>query len=131
MSINVLPHKKFDEWMADFQLGDSHPPMPDEAVISICCTPDIKHNYLEGHKHETDENWFKQNNAYFTEYDEDAISAITSVNGGKCEIMFSDFETYKTALDSLIGRRHLFKLDGVSGTVRYDRDDRMYTFRIL
>lgn len=78
-----------------------------------------------------DMNWFKQNNAYFTEYDEDAISAITSVNGGKCEIMFSDFETYKTALDSLIGRRHLFKLDGVSGTVRYDRDDRMYTFRIL
>jgi len=78
-----------------------------------------------------DLNWFVKNNAYFTEYNEDAISAITGANGGKCEVMFSDFETYKEALDSLLGRRHLFKLDGVSGTVTYDRDDRMYVFRII
>ena len=74
MSINVLPHKKFDEWMADFQLDDSHPPMPDEAVISICCTPDIKHNYLEGHKHETDEHWFKQNHSNVLNIDFDDIT---------------------------------------------------------
>ena len=60
MSVNVLSHKRFDEWMAEFQLNDEHPPLEDEAVISICCTPDTKHNYLEGHKHETDEHWFKQ-----------------------------------------------------------------------
>ena len=74
MSINVLPHKKFDEWMADFQLDDSHPPMNDEAVISICCTPDIKHNYLEGHKHETDEHWFKQNHSNVLNIDFDDIT---------------------------------------------------------
>ncbi len=78
-----------------------------------------------------DRNWFRENGSYFTEYNEDAISAVTSANGGKCEIMFSDFATYKEALDSLIGKRHMFKLDGVSGAVTYDRDDRMYVFRIL
>ena len=78
-----------------------------------------------------DVNWYKKNNAYFTEYNEDAISAITAANGGKCEVMFSSFDVYKEALDSLIGKRHMFKLDGVSGTVTYDRDDRMYVFRII
>ncbi|MBO4877099.1 MAG: hypothetical protein J5501_03730 [Ruminococcus sp.] len=79
----------------------------------------------------SDVSWYKKNNAYFTEYNEDSISAITSANGGKCDIMFSDFETYKTALDELIGKNHMFKLDGVTGSVTYDRDDRMYVFRIL
>lgn len=74
MSVNVLSHKRFDEWMAEFQLDDDHPPMKDEAVISICCTPDIKHNYLEGHKHETDEHWFKKEHENVLNLDFDDIT---------------------------------------------------------
>lgn len=74
MSINVLSHVKFDGWMAEFHLDDDHPPGHDEAVISICCTPDIKHNYLEGHKHETDEHWFKKEHENVLNIDFDDIN---------------------------------------------------------
>ena len=74
MRINVLSHRAFDMWMQEFGFSDECLPDKDEAVISICCTPEIKHNYLEGHKHETDEHWFRQNHSNVLNIDFDDIT---------------------------------------------------------
>lgn len=79
MKINVLSHRAFDMWMQEFGFDDRSLPDKDEAVISICCTPDIKHNYLEGHKHETDEHWFKEQHDNVLNVDFDDIVTPTKV----------------------------------------------------
>lgn len=78
-----------------------------------------------------DGKWFRDNGAYFTEYDFDSISAYTASMSGKCELMFADYDTYKTALDDLIGKRKISKLDGVGSVASYYRDDRMYTLTLI
>lgn len=77
MRINVLSHRAFDMWMQEFGFSDESLPDKDEAVISICCTPEIKHNYLEGHKHETDEHWFKEQHDNVLNVDFDDITTPT------------------------------------------------------
>jgi hypothetical protein len=64
-------------WMQEFGFSDERLPDKDEAVISICCTPEIKHNYLEGHKHETDEHWFKEQHDNVLNVDFDDITTPT------------------------------------------------------
>ena len=58
----VYPHKIFDSYMAKSKWNDDHVPQ-NAAIISICCQPEIKKKYLEEHKHETDEHWFKKNHS--------------------------------------------------------------------
>ena len=77
MRINVLSHRAFDMWMQEFGFSDERLPDKDEAVISICCTPEIKHNYLEGYKHETDEHWFKEQHDNVLNVDFDDITTPT------------------------------------------------------
>jgi hypothetical protein len=45
----------------------------DSAFISICCQPEIKKNYLEAVKHETDEHWFKSDHDNVLNVDFDDI----------------------------------------------------------
>lgn len=60
-SINVFSHLKFDKLMQDNKWVDCNVDnLKDTAFISICCKPEIKKNYLEDYKHETDEHWFKK-----------------------------------------------------------------------
>ena len=59
--INVLSHLKFDNIMNKNAWTDENVEnLSDCAFISICCKPDIKKNYIEEVKHETDEHWFSK-----------------------------------------------------------------------
>lgn len=71
MKIIVLPKIKFDREMEKNGWSDNNLPS-DKAFISICCNPIIKKNYLEDHKHKTDEHWFKHNhdNVLNVEFDD-------------------------------------------------------------
>ena len=81
----VYPHKIFDSYMAKSKWNDDHVPQ-NVAIISICCQSEIKKKYLEEHKHETDEHWFKKNhsNVLNIEFlDKDCIMAIKDFLSGK------------------------------------------------
>lgn len=58
----VYPHTYFDALMKANKWND-YDISSDCAFISICCLPEIKHNYLENVKHETDEHWFSKNHS--------------------------------------------------------------------
>lgn len=59
-TINVLKHTDFDETMLLNGWCDTTvESLKDTAFISICCQPEIKKNYLEDYKEETDEHWFR------------------------------------------------------------------------
>lgn len=78
-------------------------------------------------------NYFEKNGRYFTEYDEQAVISCIENNSenGSCEIMFADFESYKTALYSLFGDLAIGKADGVkTSDIIYYRYDDMFTVRI-
>lgn len=60
MVIHVLSKYRFDTKMEQEGWNDNNIPS-DKAFISICCTPDIKKNYIEDYKHKSDEHWFKEN----------------------------------------------------------------------
>lgn len=78
-------------------------------------------------------NYFVKNGCYFTEYDKDAvISCIeNNLNTERCEIMFADFESYKTALYSLFGDLDIRKVKGVkTSDIIYYHDDEMFTISI-
>ena len=75
-----------------------------------------------------DNNYFVRLGAYFEEYDFDAVQSYVSGISGDCEIMFADYETYKTALDDLIGKRKMSRLRDDSFT--YYRDDRMFVIKL-
>lgn len=61
---------------------DSNIPV-NAAFISICCTPDIKKNYLEELKHKNDDHWFKHNhsNVLNVEFDDITESSIETYYG--------------------------------------------------
>lgn len=71
--ISVLSHINFDNTMSVNDWTDINvDKLKDTAFISICCLPEIKHNYLEEHLHETDEHWFKKShdNVLNVEFDD-------------------------------------------------------------
>jgi len=72
VDINALPHTLFDDTMRRKGYRDDNPPPDNVAVISICCCDEIKKNYLEAVKHETDEHWFKEDhrNVLNVEFDD-------------------------------------------------------------
>lgn len=69
----VYPHKWFDALMKANKWNDNDIPS-DCAFISICCLPEIKHNYLEAVKNETDEHWFTRNHDNVLNIEFDDIS---------------------------------------------------------
>lgn len=77
--INVLKHTDFDETMLLNGWSDTTvESLEDTAFISICCQPEIKKNYLEDFKEETDEHWFSRNfrnvlNVDFDDVEEEAV----------------------------------------------------------
>ena len=84
-TITVLSHLKFDKLMQDNKWVDCNVDnLKDSAFISICCKPEIKKNYLEDYKHETDEHWFKKShkNVLNIEFD-DIFEDITETKFGK------------------------------------------------
>lgn len=84
-TITVLSHLKFDKFMQDNKWVDCNVDnLKDSAFISICCKPEIKKNYLEDYKHETDEHWFKKShkNVLNIEFD-DIFEDITETKFGK------------------------------------------------
>lgn len=84
-TITVLSHLKFDKLMQDNKWIDCNVDnLKDAAFISICCKPEIKKNYLEDYKHETDEHWFKKShkNVLNIEFD-DIFEDITETKFGK------------------------------------------------
>ncbi|MBQ8961588.1 MAG: hypothetical protein IJ071_10325 [Ruminococcus sp.] len=77
----------------------------------------------------TKDNYSVKNGLYFEEYDKDQIeSAIDSCDEEACELRFADFDTYKEAIDDLIGKNRLSKL--MSGACKYYRDDRNYILTV-
>lgn len=68
----VYPHNLFDSVMESNGWNDNNIP-DNKAYISICCTPDIKKNYLEKHKKEKDEHWFSESQENVLNLDFDDI----------------------------------------------------------
>lgn len=82
----------------------------------------------------TDSNYFVMNGCYFTEYDEEAVIDYieSKVEDGWCEIMFADFESYKSALYSLFGDAKIRKAKGTrKSPLTYYRHDDMYAVDIV
>ena len=78
-------------------------------------------------------NYFVKNGRYFTEYDEESVISCIENNSDKesCEIMFADFESYRTALYSLFGDLDIRKVRGVkTSDIMYYHDDDMFTISI-
>lgn len=78
----VYPHKLFDNVMDSNGWNDNNIPSKN-AFISICCTPDIKKNYLEEHKKETDEHWFSENqdNVLNLDFDDILMENVSTAYG--------------------------------------------------
>lgn len=82
----------------------------------------------------TDSNYFVVNGGYFEEYNEDSVIEYieSKVDSGRCEIMFADFESYKSALYALFSDAKIRKADGVgSSELKYYRDDNMFSVDII
>lgn len=80
-----------------------------------------------------DENYFVKNGSYFTEYDRDTIISYIDAQSDKpnCEMMFADYDSYKEALDDLIGKSKIFKASSINrDTMTYYRGDNMYYLNI-
>lgn len=77
-----------------------------------------------------DRSWAEVNGCYFTEYSLDGISEYMDGISGSAELMFADYDSYRAALDDLLGDGRIWELPGIDGSVRYQRDDRMYYLRI-
>ncbi|MCM1132309.1 MAG: hypothetical protein NC340_02445 [Ruminococcus flavefaciens] len=92
---------------------------------------------LQGNLPECDslaDNYFVVNGGYFTEYDEEAVLSYIAdkVQDGRCEIMFADFESYKTALYALFSDAVIRKADGVGhSSLTYYRYDDMFSVDII
>lgn len=60
-TVNVFSHLKFDNTMKENNWTDETVDnLSNCAFISICCNSEIKKNYIEEVKHETDEHWFSK-----------------------------------------------------------------------
>ena len=78
----------------------------------------------------TEYNYFRQNDAYFTEYDSDKVKKCleASKDKGMCEMMFDNYDVYCKAVDELLAKKKIRKLAGFSmKNMQYMRDDRMFT----
>ena len=77
----------------------------------------------------TELNYSVQNGLYFEEYDKDELQkALDSFGEGTCELRFADFDTYKEAIDDLIGKKKLGKL--IDGEYSFSRDDRNFILSV-
>ncbi len=81
----------------------------------------------------SDNNYFVRNGGYFTEYDKDSVISYIEDNSENemCEIMFADFESYKSALHGLFGNSDIRSAKGMrTSEINYYHDDNMFTVRI-
>ena len=76
-----------------------------------------------------DDNYSVKNGLYFDKYDRDTIEeTIKDWDEDFIELRFADFDSYKEALDDLIGKNKIVKVAG-SGSSFY-RDDRSYVLTV-
>ncbi len=81
-----------------------------------------------------DENYFVKNNAYFDSYDRDKVIGYIEGQADKphCEMMFSDYETYKKALYDLINYGKIYKASNIDKKkMKYYRSDKMFVLDII
>lgn len=81
-----------------------------------------------------DENYFVKNNAYFDSYDRDKVIGYIEGQADKphCEMMFSDYETYKKALYDLINDGKIYKASNIDKKkMKYYRSDKMFVLDII
>ena len=75
------------------------------------------------------DNYFVKNGLYFEKYDRDAVGEkIENCSDSMIELRFADFDTYKEAVDDLIGSKKLGKF--FSSSYSYYRDDRSYVLSV-
>ena len=76
------------------------------------------------------DNYFVKNGLYFEKYDRDAVGEkIENCSDSMIELRFADFDTYKEAVDDLIGSKKLGKF--FSSSYSYYRDDRSYVLSVF
>ena len=121
--IHVYSHKKFDELMKTYGWTEKTVPA-NCSIISICCTPEIKKNYLEDYKHETDEHWFKQNtdNILNLEFDDIEMDSLQTKYGMAYGITDEQAKTLvefvKKQIDKYDGNMHYWYIHCRAGRSR-------------